>query len=115
MPTYTYYCSRCDKKFELFAYFNDYCPTPQCTICNKHIAERSYSDDLIDIACSVRKNSSELKTIGDIANRNRDSMSDDHKAELYHKHNEYKDASDNLNLPKGMSKIQKPKKKIKWT
>lgn len=114
MPTYTYKCQHCHKKFELFFYFKDYCPTPECVKCKKK-AERSYSDDLIDIACSVKKNNSELKTLGDLANRNRDMMSDDQKAELYNKHNDYKDSNEQINLPKGMSKISKPKKKIKWT
>jgi hypothetical protein len=63
----------------------------------------------------IRKSDSELKTIGDLANRNRDKMSNDHKSYLQEKHNEYKDTELAKELPKGMSKIKKPTKKIKWT
>jgi pyruvate-formate lyase-activating enzyme len=67
------------------------------------------------ISSSVKKTDSELKTIGDLANRNRDKMSNDHKQHLQEKHNEYKDTELEKQLPKGMNRIKKPKKKIKWT
>jgi pyruvate-formate lyase-activating enzyme len=63
----------------------------------------------------VKKSDSELKTIGDIANRNRDKLSEDEKTHLYEKHNKYKDQDLTKQLPQGMKRIQKPKKKIKWT
>lgn len=63
---------------------------------------------------SVKKADSELKTIGDLANRNRDRMSEDERVTLYKKHNDYKDQESQKELPKGMSRIKKSKSKIKW-
>jgi hypothetical protein len=63
---------------------------------------------------SVKKSDSELKTIGDLANRNRDKISDDHKSYLDQKHNAYKEELSTKQLPQGMSRMQKPKTKIKW-
>lgn len=85
-----------------------------CVQCKSSDTYRSYSDDLSNAICSVRKHSSELKTVGDLANRNRDNMSDDQKIELYSKHNSYKDNSDSKPLPKGMKRIKKSKTKNKW-
>lgn len=115
MPTYTYCCSKCEHKFELFFSYAEYQSSPLCIKCQSSDTQRSYSDDLSNAICSVRKHSSELKTIGDLANRNRDNMSDDQKIELYSKHNSYKDASTHKALPKGMKRIKKPKTKNKWT
>jgi hypothetical protein len=67
------------------------------------------------LSTSIKKSDSELKTIGDLANRNRDRLSEDEKQHLYDKHNSYKDTELEKSLPKGMNKISKPKKKIKWT
>lgn len=113
MPTYTYFCLKCQEKFENFFYIKDYEPQPKCPKCANKQTERSYTDDLACVRGSVIKSDSELKTIGDLANRNRDRMNNDQKNELYHKHNQYKESPKKA-LPKGMSRIsQKPK--IKWT
>lgn len=75
-------------------------------------------EDMLSINSSVKKSDSELKTLGDLANRNRDKMSKDHKMALDQKHTQYQDdkLKDELTkeLPKGMSRIKKPKNKIKW-
>lgn len=113
MPTYTYSCGSCGKKFEMFFYISDYNPTPTCLFCSNPKTERSYIDDISSVQGSVIKSDSELKTIGDIANRNRDRLSNDQKQELYHKHNSYKESVDNP-LPKGMNRVKKPPK-TKWT
>lgn len=113
MPNYTYLCLACNKKFELFFYIKDYIEKPQCPICYANKTERSYTDDLSSIRGSVIKHDSELKTIGDLANRNRDRMSGDHKQELYSKHNEYKEGPSKA-LPRGMSRMPKTPK-TKWT
>jgi len=63
---------------------------------------------------SIKKTDSELSTIGDLANRNRDRLSDDEKIALHKKHNSYKDAVSNKELPKGMSRMKKPSQKTKW-
>ena len=113
MPTYTYVCNSCEIKFELFSTINNYEDRPKCPKCSKKKTERSYVDDLMSVQGSVKKHDSELKTIGDLANRNRDRMSDDQKNELHTKHNSYKENSPKQ-LPKGMQRIPK-KPKTKWT
>jgi putative FmdB family regulatory protein len=113
MPTYTYYCDSCNKKFEMFFYIKDYKPSPVCTYCSATTTNRSYIDDVGSVNGSVIKHDSELKTVGDLANRNRDRLSNDQKNELYQKHNSYKDL-DNKPLPQGMNRIKKSPKR-KWT
>lgn len=113
MPTYTYLCNKCTKKSEFFFYIQDYKPQIQCPYCSSNNTERSYVDDILSVQGSIVKHDSELSTIGDLANRNRDKMSDDHKVSLFNKHNQYKQQESCNELPKGMSRIQKPKK-TKW-
>lgn len=112
MPNYTYCCNKCDNKFELFFYIKDYTDHPKCPYCKSLKTSRSYIDDLSSIQGSIIKSDNELKTLGDLANRNRDKMSDDQKNDLYRKHNSYKESVDKP-LPKGMSRVKKPSK-IKW-
>lgn len=110
MPNYSYHCENCDKKFELFAYIKDYNPKPNCVYCKSKNVSRLYCLDVLSQAASVKKSDSELKTIGDLARRNSDRMSDDEKISLYHKHNDYKEQDSNKELPSGMSRIKKPPK-----
>lgn len=112
MPTYSYVCEKCSDKFELFFYIKDYEPNPKCASCGSKKTNRSYQDDVC--VGFVKKSDSELKTIGDLANRNRDRMSTDQKISLAQKHNEYKEGYSNKELPSGMSRIQKPKEKMQW-
>ena len=109
MPTYTFLCENCGNKFELFSSIKDYNDKPKCDQCNKIQTRRSYQDDLQCMTGSVIKSDSELKTIGDLANRNRDRLSNDRKQQLYEKHNSYKEDF-HLKLPSGMSRIERPKK-----
>lgn len=112
MPRYTYICNKCSKKFELFFSLADYIEHPPCENCSSKKTDRSYIDDLC--IGFVKKSNSELKTIGDLANRNRDRMSQDQKIDLEHKHNNYKEQHSSKELPSGMSRITKPKIKNKW-
>lgn len=114
MPTYSYQCSKCKESFELFFYIKDYIETPPCIKCKSKCTHRLYINDVLSQSSSVKKSDNELKTLGDLANRNRDRMSDDQKNELYKKHNDYKDNKPDSQLPKGMERIPK-QKKIKWT
>lgn len=115
MPTYSYYCSRCEKDFELFFYIKDYIEKPKCCLCNTNTeVDRLYIKDISTQSASVKKADSELKTLGDLANRNRDKMSNDEKNHLHIKHNSYKEEKPDKPLPKGMSRMSKGKK-IKWT
>jgi putative FmdB family regulatory protein len=113
MPTYSYYCLKCKKHFELFSFIKDYKEKPSCINCKSSETERSYISDVVTQMTSVRKSDSELKTIGDLAKRNSDKLSEDEKTHLYHKHNSYKYEESNKELPSGMSRIKKPKK-TKW-
>jgi len=112
MPTYSYYCKHCDSTFELFFSINNYKEKVRCETCNK-TCDRDYIEDVLSQSASVKKSDSELKTIGDLANRNRDRFSSDERAALDKKHNEYKDQELAKELPKGMSRMKKPNK-VKW-
>jgi putative FmdB family regulatory protein len=114
MPTYTYQCSKCNNLFELFSYIKDYQEHPKCLNCKSKETSRFYEIDMLTISGSVKKSDSELKTIGDLAKRNSDRMSDDEKHHLYLKHNSYKEDPNPKELPSGMSRIKKTNQKIKW-
>ena len=116
MPTYTYYCFNCDKQFEIFAHISEYKDQSACPVCQKHEkVNRLYCVDAQTQFVSVKKSDSELKTIGDLAKRNTDRMSNDEKTALHIKHNAYKDnKTETKPLPKGMNRIKKPKKP-KWS
>lgn len=114
MPTYSYGCDKCDKDFECFFYIKDYIERPICPNCNSKKTYRRYSDDVLSQNCSVKKSDNELKTIGDLAQRNSDKMSEDQKRSLYIKHNSYKENKPDNPLPTGMSRIKKPNK-TSWT
>jgi putative FmdB family regulatory protein len=112
MPTYSYHCESCDTDFEIFFHIKDYVESPNCISCNKKTTHRLYIKDVSTLSASVKKSDSELKTIGDLANRNRDRLSDDQKVELHKKHNSYKESVDDKPLPKGMSRMKKGTKTI---
>lgn len=112
MPEYSYLCEHCKYQFSLFSTIDSYKPNPMCTKC-KNKCIRDYESDLTTINTSVKKSDTELKTIGDLAKRNSDRMSDDQKHALYMKHNSYKDDQDLKPLPSGMSRVKKGQK-IKW-
>lgn len=113
MPNYTYFCCKCDLVFEKFFSIRNYKEKVRCEHCSNKCS-RHYTEDMLTIRGSVRKSDTELKTLGDLANRNRDKLSSDEKHALDTKHNEYKDQKPHKELPKGMSRIDKPKNKIKW-
>ena len=115
MPTYSYECQKCGTSFELFFYIKDYQEHPRCVGCECTATMRKYTEDLRSLNMSVKKSDSELKTIGDLANRNRDRLSEDQKKTLYKKHNSYKEQESQKALPQGMSRIDKKSiKKTKW-
>lgn len=114
MPTYTFVCDNCKQAFEIFLSIRDYNSKQSCPKCKSKNVSRDYGTDCSSINTSIKKTDSELKTLGDLANRNRDRMSDDHKTHLNKKHNEYKETESQKDLPQGMSRMKKGKK-IKWT
>lgn len=118
MPTYSYICEKCNHQFELFFTLKDYTTnkeneTPKCENCKSKKTHRNYSIDITSQVASVKKSDSELKTLGDLAKRNTDRLSNDEKAHLHRKHNAYKEETPQKELPKGMSRIKKPPK-TKW-
>ena len=117
MPEYTYRCENCDAIFSIFCSIKDYKETLniKCQHCfKKSRAARNYTEDMKTINTSVIKGDGELNTLGDLANRNRDKLTEDQKVELHSKHNAYRDNQPSADLPKGMSRMQKPKHKISW-
>lgn len=113
MPTYSYGCIDCKQNFELFSYIKDYQEKPNCINCNKNNTHRLYILDVATQATTIKKSDSELKTLGDLALRNTERMSEDQKISLYQKHNSYKDQELEKQLPSGMSRMKKPEKP-KW-
>jgi len=113
MPTYSYICNKCNSEFELFTYIKDYQENPNCTLCGSCATNRQIVKDAMTLNSAVKKADSELKTLGDLAQRNSERMSDDYKHHLYTKHNSYKDTQDLKPLPSGMSRVKK-QPKIKW-
>lgn len=113
MPTYTYFCPNCNKSFELFSYIKDYVANPKCCDCKQNHTHRLYDVDVRTQSASIKKGDSELKTLGDLAQRNTDRMSEDQKKELYAKHNAYKeDKIQTRDLPSGMKYMKKQPKPI---
>jgi putative FmdB family regulatory protein len=113
MPTYSYKCLKCLQDFELFFYIKDYIESPTCIHCKNKKTSRNYLKDVSTQNSSVKKSDSELKTIGDLANRNRDRMSQDEKNSLYKKHNDYKEnKTEEKPLPAGMTRMKKGNKTI---
>ena len=115
MPAYSFVCEKCSESFEIICSIKDYKDSVNCIKCktNKHV-HRLYIEDLKTLNTSVKKSDNELKTIGDLANRNRDRMSNDEINSLSKKHNEYKEEAPKKELPTGMSRLKK-QTKTKWT
>lgn len=113
MPEYTYECDKCQSIFSVICSIANYQDHPLCD-CGSKKTNRCYVNDCLTINGNVKKSDSELKTIGDLANRNRDRMSNDQRQELHTKHNSYKEQDLSKPLPKGMSRIKRPETKIKW-
>lgn len=112
MPEYSYICENCSNRFSLFYTIQNYIEHPECSLCGTP-SIRDYQEDLTSLNMSVKKADSELKTVGDLAQRNTERMSEDQKAYLYKKHNDYKETPSQKELPKGMTRIKKPAK-TKW-
>lgn len=111
MPCYSYYCASCQETIEIVCSIKEYKEHIKCPGCKNNIS-RDYID-MLTINGTVKKSDSELSTIGDLANRNRDKLSDDEKVHLHQKHNSYKDKKDQTELPKGMTRMKK-QPKMKW-
>lgn len=112
MPTYSYSCNRCKNNFEIYCTINQYDTLMIKCECGSKDIIRNYAADITSICGSIVKSDSELKTLGDLAKRNTDRMSNDQKEQLHKKHNSYKYKQSPRSLPQGMSRIPKTSKPI---
>ena len=89
MPTYIFKCNDCRTKYEIYSSIAKYdtC-NKDCPKCDSSDAHRVYEDE--NVCGSVKKGDSEI-TVGQLADRHRDRMSEDQKEFLYQKNNSYKD------------------------
>ena len=97
MPTYVFHCNTCKADFEVFQSLKEYNGHTQCPDCQTETEHRVYDV----VPGHVVLGDSEIK-IGHLAKRNRDRMPDDQKKDLARKHNEYKFAPVEKDLPKGV-------------
>ena len=105
MPTYTYRCNHCKIVFDTFQTVAKYTGKCKCPKCKKISKERDYQIDLPD--GFVRLGTSQIRTLGHLAQRNAESMSSDQKAEMTRQFNAYKDTEPTKDLPHGMSRMRK--------
>lgn len=112
MPQYSYFCETCIKSFSEVSSISDYKEKLPCPYC-KEFCSRDYND-LRSLSTSVKLSNSEIKTLGHLAQRNTENMSQDQKIDLHIKHNGYKYDKPEQALPKGMSRMKKTPK-MKWT
>lgn len=115
MPAYTFFCNKCNSRYEIVCSIKDYHDKIPCTECSSKNVHRMYVEDVATQNTSIKKLDSELKTVGDLAKRNTDRMSNDEKEYLRKKHNSYKENKQaDKDLPRGMSRMDRPKTKTKW-
>lgn len=105
MPCYTFLCDDCKTKFEIVCSYDQYKASQKCENCGSSNTVRSYGDDLTSVNMSIKLADSELKTIGDIAQRNSEKFSNDYKQKLYNEHNSYKNQTP-MPLPNGMTRMR---------
>lgn len=113
MPEYSYKCDVCDVSFSVVCSIRTYKEQVTCSNC-KSLCSRDYDKDLPTVQTSIKLATSEIKTLGHLAQRNTETMSQDQKDELYRKHNSYREDAPEKPLPKGMTRLKK-QKKIQWT
>lgn len=113
MPEYSYRCDTCQLTFSIVCAIREYRDVHFCETCGDQCS-RDYLEDLSTLNTSIKLGDNDLKTLGHLAQRNTDRMSEDQRNDLYRKHNSYKEDVSEKALPKGMSRIKKPPK-VKWT
>lgn len=106
---YTFCCLEeekgCGHIFEVVMSLSDYTSKQVCPKCKKTTSvHRSYISDIP--STSVKLGDDEI-TVGHLANRNRDRFSDEQKAHLNYKHNEYKLNRPKAELPSGMRYLER--------
>jgi len=99
MPTYIYECENCKAMFECKHSIHRP-PRRKCPDCGKFKLFRVIQP----VMGFVKKSDNQLKTLGDLASRNADRMSDDYKQHLTEK-NRTKPVEEPKELPRGMTRI----------
>lgn len=112
MPEYTYYCEKCQSSFSVICGISSYSESVLCETCNTPCGRDC--SDYMSLSSAVKLADSEIKTLGHLAQRNTENMSEEKKIELKMQHNAYKYDKPEQALPSGMSRIKKPPK-TKWT
>lgn len=103
MPQYTFLCENCQAQFNISCYISDYDATTKglkCPKCESVDVCRDYQTDKISGGVVHQ-------TLGMLAQKNSDRMSDEEKARINYEHNKYKFEEGN-ELPQGMKRIRKP-------
>lgn len=101
MPTYSIICNKCKHKFEIQCLICDYnavFKTIGCPKCNSLDIYRDYIAD--GPRGFVARN-----TLGMLAQKNSEKMSNEEKAELNYKHNKYR-FENKSELPEGMKRLK---------
>lgn len=80
MPTYDYKCNNCGSEFEIKQSMSEN-PKRKCQTCGKMTLERLIS---IPSHVHVKKGSSDMKTVGDLAQMNRDTKSSLERQKIEH-------------------------------
>ncbi len=115
MPEYTYVCDKehrqwnnntgCGYIFALVCSVKQYTSSPFCPICGRNDAVvRNYREDNVSVGVTL---GDDQLTVGHMAKRNTDNLSNDEKVSLYNKHNAYKFQKSKVKLGKGMKSYGK--------
>lgn len=107
MPQYTFDCNDCKNKFEITCWICEYdacIKLLECPKCNSRNVQRDYITD--KTTTSIILADDKLK-LGELAKRNTERMSDEEKAALNYKHNEYLYNEPEHDLPSGMKRTRK--------
>lgn len=90
MPIYTFKCQKCNEQFEINCLMSDY-PSlkPDCPQCSSLECVRDYQTDLENSTTGVKLSEDQL-TVGHLAYRNTERMSQDERSKIYLETNAYK-------------------------
>jgi predicted nucleic acid-binding Zn ribbon protein len=113
MPEYIFRCDECEIHFSITCSMSEYKAKKyvRCPKCNKK-ATRDLSFD--NVQGSVAFSLSECKTIGHYAEKQTSQYSKDQVEEIRH-NQKTKRVSSHEELPKGMSRMEKPSTTEQWT
>ncbi len=115
MPEYSYICNKehrqwdkpigCGHRFSIITTVRNYTASPICPSCNQNDAIiRDYREDNVNISIAL---SNDKLTVGHLAKRNTDKLSNDEKVALYNKHNDYRFQKSKVKLGKNMKSYGK--------